>query len=147
MIPNMEAVKTKQIGQESAKDFILGGNALFTLKNIKTETRFTYKVIRDFHNKDLYKVLLLTGPDNTSNYRQIAWIEVKNFMPELRPSSIHTRDGKGFVFLDHVWMNLILGLFMPSLEIWHNGRCCRCGRILTVPESIENGIGPECIKK
>ena len=28
---------------------------------------------------------------------------------------------------------------------WHEGRCGRCGRKLTVPESIEAGYGPECI--
>jgi hypothetical protein len=33
-----------------------------------------------------------------------------------------------------------------SLEIWHEGSCLRCGRKLTVPESIESGYGPECIK-
>jgi len=24
-------------------------------------------------------------------------------------------------------------------------RCGRCGRVLTVPESVESGFGPECI--
>lgn len=28
-----------------------------------------------------------------------------------------------------------------------DGRCCRCNRKLTHPESIEFGIGPECAKK
>jgi hypothetical protein len=28
--------------------------------------------------------------------------------------------------------------------VWHEGRCGRCGRKLTVPESIESGFGPEC---
>lgn len=28
--------------------------------------------------------------------------------------------------------------------IKHAGRCGRCGRILTVPESIDLGLGPEC---
>lgn len=41
---------------------------------------------------------------------------------------------------------------MPSsssllcVEIWHEGKCGRCGRQLTVPESIESGFGPECVK-
>jgi len=30
------------------------------------------------------------------------------------------------------------------LEIWHEGRCGRCNRKLTVPASIALGIGPEC---
>jgi hypothetical protein len=28
-----------------------------------------------------------------------------------------------------------------------SGKCCRCGRTLTVPASIHNGLGPECAKK
>jgi hypothetical protein len=34
-----------------------------------------------------------------------------------------------------------------KLEVWHEGRCGRCGRRLTVPESIESGLGPECATK
>src|SRR5262249_13335004 len=29
-------------------------------------------------------------------------------------------------------------------KLLHEGRCGRCGRRLTVPESIESGYGPEC---
>jgi hypothetical protein len=32
-----------------------------------------------------------------------------------------------------------------GLEVWHEGRCGRCNRKLTVPASIESGFGPECI--
>jgi hypothetical protein len=44
---------------------------------------------------------------------------------------------------------LVLNLrkFLPEcIEIWHEGKCGKCGRQLTVPSSIETGIGPECIK-
>jgi hypothetical protein len=33
------------------------------------------------------------------------------------------------------------------VEFWHEGKCCRCGRKLTVPASIASGIGPECATK
>jgi len=37
---------------------------------------------------------------------------------------------------------------MPKgLTVRHEGRCCRCGRQLTVPSSIDAGIGPECAGK
>ena len=32
------------------------------------------------------------------------------------------------------------------IEIYHDGRCGKCGRQLTVPASIETGFGPECVK-
>ena len=31
-----------------------------------------------------------------------------------------------------------------TVEVWHEGRCCRCARRLTVPESIILGLGPAC---
>ena len=33
---------------------------------------------------------------------------------------------------------------LSKVEIWHEGRCGRCARRLTVPSSIILGIGPEC---
>jgi hypothetical protein len=31
-----------------------------------------------------------------------------------------------------------------GVEVWHEGHCMRCGRALTVPESISTGLGPVC---
>lgn len=35
----------------------------------------------------------------------------------------------------------------PNYGMFHAGRCGRCGRLLTTPESIESGLGPDCITK
>jgi hypothetical protein len=32
-----------------------------------------------------------------------------------------------------------------EFEVWHEGKCGKCGRALT-PSSILTGIGPECSK-
>jgi hypothetical protein len=135
------------IRQEQALRFILGGNALFTLKSTKTGMRYTYKVLIDSRNEEQLKVFVLNGSDNTSNYRQIGYIVKDGNMPMFKDYSVHTRDMACKTAFDHVLLNLCIELYMPSLEIWHEGRCCRCGRVLTVPESIENGIGPECAFK
>jgi hypothetical protein len=37
------------------------------------------------------------------------------------------------------------GILGATLEFWHEGRCGRCGRRLTVPDSIASGYGPECV--
>jgi hypothetical protein len=37
------------------------------------------------------------------------------------------------------------GALPSGWEFRHEGRCGRCGRTLTVPESIDSGFGPECI--
>lgn len=130
------------LAQEDALAFILGGNALFTIKSNKTQQRFTFKVLKDSNEDFIYRVSLLTGSDNTRNYRMIGKIDQRE--AQMIPLSEYTRNFPAFIALDHVYMNLCIGLYMPFLEIWHEGRCCRCGRTLTVPQSIAKGIGPEC---
>lgn len=51
---------------------------------------------------------------------------------------------RGFAWF---WRTLTNGRDFPAgFEFWHEGRCARCSRRLTVPESISSGFGPECIK-
>lgn len=37
-------------------------------------------------------------------------------------------------------------VLLEKADWWHEGVCGRCGRRLTVPESIDTGFGPECKK-
>ena len=34
-----------------------------------------------------------------------------------------------------------------DISVYHSGRCGCCGRVLTDPEAISRGFGPECWKK
>jgi hypothetical protein len=37
---------------------------------------------------------------------------------------------------------------LPNIvEVHHNGHCARCGRMLTVPESLYTGFGPDCAQQ
>ena len=38
------------------------------------------------------------------------------------------------------------GELHPQFEVWRHPRCCKCGRELTDPVSMDAGIGPECRK-
>lgn len=131
--------------QESALDFILGGNALFTVLSVNSGKRYTFKVLHDCKNDRIFKVGVLNGTDNKKNYKQIGDIlkgndALSHLFEPLR--TVHPHPST--VAFEYIFYNLCLGKFMPTLEIWHEGRCCRCGRVLTVPESISMGIGPEC---
>jgi hypothetical protein len=55
------------------KPFIMSGKAIFTLENQKTGNRMTFKVTNS-HNKKVWYVTVLTGPDNSSNYTYIGMI-------------------------------------------------------------------------
>jgi uncharacterized metal-binding protein YceD (DUF177 family) len=49
---------------------------------------------------------------------------------------------------DWFWRNLSRGVSLEGhVDVDHMGKCGRCGRPLTVPESVRSGFGPECIGK
>lgn len=138
---------TKQINQEEFIKFLTAGNATFTIKSLKTGNHYTYKV-QAADDKPIFFIKFLNGPDNTSNFKELAILQLKDGVPELNPRSIFERDKLVYKAFDFVfWRCLIKLASHPGIEIWHEGRCCRCGRKLTVPESIESGIGPECATK
>jgi Family of unknown function (DUF6011) len=133
----------------AAKQFMLGGNATVTLVSLMTGTRFTYKV-RESDDGGVWFVSLLTGPDNEADYRylgriagesQIFWQGRKN--PKPGDVSAQASSSKAFAY---TWNLLKHERLHGSLEIWHEGRCGRCNRKLTVPSSIASGFGPECVK-
>jgi hypothetical protein len=129
--------------------FTIAGNATFTLVSKRTGTRFTFKVTVAKDADTKFFVGLLNGPDNNADYVYMAMLyALSNGQHQLvftRGSKV-TRDAvsaRAFQwFVD--MMNCARGAALALLEFWHEGRCGRCGRKLTVPESVAAGIGPEC---
>lgn len=143
--------------------FLLAGNATITVVSKKTGTRYTFSVKKakcrvhsgngrtnlsamnscdDCKKADMYFVSLLAGPDNTSDFQYLGIIDSNGFRltgkSRMNDSSTPV---KAFRF---TFENLVACNIPEVLEIWHEGRCGRCGRKLTVPSSIESGFGPEC---
>jgi hypothetical protein len=100
---------------------------------------------------DAYFVGLLTGPDNTRDF---------TYLGKLIPETGEVRLTSGSKYTDETWPVRIVRKVLARIyandtdaisaagwELHHEGRCCRCGRTLTVPESVESGIGPECASK
>lgn len=153
---------------DAIRRFILGGKATFTVKNTQTGRRFTFRVEckRDLVKngrgvKSPYFVSLMTGSDNESSYSYFGYIRTndnadgyKDFVHGGRKAKVPENAGPVAAFR---WLwTLINGrnsdgskrsntlADYPSVEFWHEGHCCCCGRLLTVPESIATGIGPIC---
>ena len=55
-------------------DFMVAGNAIFTVTSKKTGTRFTYRVRKGKDESAPYFVSVLTGSDNESDYRYLGTI-------------------------------------------------------------------------
>jgi hypothetical protein len=124
--------------------FIQSGNAHFTLVSKTTGVRYTYHVTESDDGRCFF-VSVLYGPDNTGDYVYAGILRDGEFKRTAK-SKITATD-KRFRAFAWTYAKLGQGVLPDALEIWHEGRCGRCGRMLTVPESIRNGIGPECIKK
>lgn len=125
-------------------DFILAGNATFTILNSETGNRFTFKVAQPTNNHPHF-VRVMTGPDNENNFSFLGTIfDKKNYRHGER-STVNQAAQSAKVF-SWAWPQILAHSLPEQIEIHHQGSCGRCGRKLTVPESILSGFGPECIK-
>lgn len=131
-----------------ASKFLWAGFAIVTLVSQATGTRYTFKVRRAKDNGNgrtpPWFVSLLTGPSNTRDYTYMGTVFddgakrlVLTRKSTYKPTSTPV---KAFNYL----VACLQGQTFGQMEVWHEGRCGRCGHKLTVPESIESGLGPVC---
>lgn len=119
--------------------YMFAGNATLTVVSKKTNARYTYRV-RKAESGDVFFASLLAGPDNESDYIYLGLATEDGL--RLTAKSRMTKDSLPVKALDWV----IRHPNHQDLEVHHEGRCGRCNRKLTVPESIKTGLGPECAK-
>lgn len=95
---------------------------------------------------NVYFVGVLTGVDNQSNYSYIGMIDAETDTPifRLTKKSKLSNDAQSVVAFRWFFAHAMTGELPETCEFYHAGKCCRCGRKLTVPESITDGVGPEC---
>ena len=130
------------------RDFILAGRATFTVDNGKGQ-HFTYKVRGKLTDKkdSIFFISLLTGSDNLSDYTYMGVLTPTGAIrlttkSKLTEDSLPVKVAKWA--MNVIWERAVLP---AGYNIRHEGRCARCGRTLTHPESLNSGIGPECATK
>jgi len=136
----------KQLSGENISKFVLAGNAKVTIENPATGVRFTYKIRRRDNadgSKTPWFVSVLRGSDNTSDYSYIGFIKAGQFVWGGKKARAG-KDAPSVRAFD--WFFRHLDDPRPA-NVYHSGCCGRCGRELTVPESIETGLGPVCVNK
>jgi Family of unknown function (DUF6011) len=133
-----------------AKAYALAGNATITLQSLKTQQHFTYKVklaeVQPGSTRTpeptWFVNLLCDGSADDGSFRYLGLVQNGQFrLTRASKAGLDAPSVKAFRFF--------LGLteLHQQLVVRHEGRCGRCGRTLTVPESIDRGIGPECASK
>lgn len=127
----------------------IAGRAILTIVSKKTGQRFTFKCQKPRDKFDdpncPVSVKVLTGADNENSYTFLGTIfSDGHYVPSAKsPIGAEAPSAKAFSWF---W-TCVQAQKLTSLDIYHHGRCCRCGRTLTVPESIQMGLGPECAQK
>jgi hypothetical protein len=140
----------KFLSLSDAKAYALAGNATMTLQSLKTGVHFTFKIraAKEDPNSTRASVptwfvnLLCNGNADEGDFQYLGLIQNGIFrLTRNSRAGVDAPSVRAFAFF---WGSTELH---PSLVVRHEGRCGRCGRTLTVPESIDAGIGPECASK
>lgn len=131
-----------------SREFILAGRAIFTVakeagiisrSGSSAAEHYTFRICK---GNQIWFADFLSGPDNTRSYLKLCRVSQEGIC------TIPTGPKKTMLTLQWALRKIWNQENPPTgYSILHAGRCGRCGRLLTTPESIEAGIGPECQKK
>jgi hypothetical protein len=136
------------MNRDAIRKFLFAGRAVFTITSTKTGTSFTYRFSEPSApaNEGAIKPIfaaVLTGPDNQRDYTYMGILNANTGVVLPTRASKVAEDAPSYRALN--WYLAHLG--DTRVEFRHEGRCGRCGRALTVPSSIDSGLGPECASK
>jgi hypothetical protein len=146
MVCSMEtAIASAPVKAENLKAFSFAGNATATFVSNATGKRFTFKV-RQPKPEMPHFVSLLSGPNNENDFSFLGSVFASGEYRHGSRSSV-SPSAPSAIAAKWVVERVVKGLPLNGCEVYHEGRCGKCNRKLTVPESIETGIGPECAKR
>lgn len=129
----------------TTEEYITAGDAIFTLSSTKIDRRTTYRITQDQRQPQRYFCKYLFGPENTRDYRYIGMFYSDTLHLRTTKASDMTNEAPVFTMLSY-FLDVIAERrpWPDTMQFHKSGRCARCARLLTTPESIERGIGPEC---
>lgn len=133
---------------ENPKQFILGGKAFFTITNKINKKHLTFKVNK-CEDKQMFFVSVCNDYDKymfigclytNQELTDFNFIKSKKISIQDDPLSVKTFKW----IIDEI---LIKEYTNDIMEFFHHCKCCKCGRTLTTPDSIKQGIGDYCKNK
>jgi hypothetical protein len=145
--------KSHPLDAAAFRSFIFQGKALFTLENKEKGTHITFKVKSPKRRRGtpedltVFDIEAKALNDGYSGMRYLGRLDRKTRI--LKESGRVPKDHPGILTLHWLmrnWSRLEEFERDGKLAMYHLGICCKCGLSLTVPESIQNGIGPQCKK-
>ena len=126
-------------------------NGVYTIQNLTTGDHRTFNIRTQPHDATFAPnrriIALLDGPDNNSNYRGFGFVEDDGITVWNKYKGRNKKSNFDWFAL-MIW-HIATG--QPCREFDHSkyklhleGKCIRCNRRLSTPNSIETGIGPIC---
>ena len=139
------------INANEFRTFMFLGKAQFTLENIETGNYITYEIrSRKIKRGDdpetrFFEVFVAALGDKVHGKVHIGEIDRTRGI-------INVKEGIKSDYIGLVTMKWLLNKWRrleeftgKTLNIFHHNYCSKCGLELTVPESIQDGIGPICV--
>lgn len=132
------------------ENFVFGGRAVFTVSSATGE-RYTYKVVKSKPNakytSGAWFLLVLSGPDNERSYEYVGIVDRQTMRLIITKKSSFSDESMAVKAFRWAAGRIVSqGEIPDGYSIVNAGLCCRCGRLLTTPESIKSGFGPTCRK-
>jgi len=141
------------------KQFVLAGRSIFTIEIAEDyrakhdlKPHYTFRVDHKAPEgkwKETWFVKYLTGSDNTRDYSYVGTLNAENGQVRTTAKSNLNDNSIVFKLLTHtlalIWGNDVTPMTDKGFGLHHEGRCGKCGKLLTTPSSIAIGVGPECL--
>lgn len=134
---------------DSITKYLLAGKAITTFVSKKTGAHLTFRVTGK-PEADRWEIESLTGPDNTRNFTPIAELRRVDGRfefhraPRFQATTNPPPSLVAFRWAAYYLFEVEAPRVPALLEVHHSGRCSRCGRLLSTPESVRRGLGPYC---
>lgn len=141
------------ISNDAALPFMLAGKSEFTVVSMRTAVRFSFKLTKKKSTSGaagaaefIYFVNVIHG-DN-SIYGGLLYFDNRTeaFMFSKGKTGLVGAEDVRIKSLLYIVNNLLAKNYGIDVSIYHCGKCGRCGKKLTTPESVLTGLGPECCK-
>jgi len=130
--------------------YIRGGNCRITIQNEKTQTHLTYKFKQSKRNPSVYWVSVLSRFDYESedSYKFLGGYSDELSYRYSEKSQIKATSKSASAiqwFFDKFLKPNAFKAKYPTVKVFYQGTCGRCGKLLTHPESLKVGFGRECL--
>lgn len=128
--------------------FLHGGNAIVTVVSRRSHTHLTFKFNRGKTLRPGQESLPLFVSVLRDRYRFLGTVWRHSggrlvYQHSFKKSSFGVASDEANAA---AWFVRALNEdVLDYVEVWHEGKCGKCGRVLTAPESLASGFGPECL--